>query len=199
MSALAGPLVVARARAVVVTRRGVAVRWGEAVRQRVAAWRLGWPHGAAPRPHGTLHSARSPPPMRDPPPPPASPPRARLRRPQPGSAPPPHPSPPSEPRRPPSPPPVARWQLARAALAPRTRTLRCRRRQWPSPWVQAWPSSSCLCPSWPPPPSPPPPLPAAPPPRRQPWPPPPPPAAWRAAAAAALSRCAPGASAARQM
>eukprot|EP00964_Phaeocystis_antarctica_P049369 scaffold28640_cov75-Phaeocystis_antarctica.AAC.1 len=176
----------------------------QAVRQRAAAWRLAWPHGAAPRPHGSLHSARSPPLVLAPPPPRALPPRARLRRPQPGPAPPPSQPPPAEPRRPPSPPPVARWQLARAALAPWARTLHCCRRQWPSPWVQAWPSSSCPCPSLPPSPSPPPPLPAAPPPsrrpwsqrappRRPPWPPSQPPAARRAAAAAALTallRCA---------
>eukprot|EP00964_Phaeocystis_antarctica_P026334 scaffold14835_cov74-Phaeocystis_antarctica.AAC.3 len=158
-------------------------------------------HGAAPRPHGTLHSARSPPLVRDPPPPLAPPPRARLRWPQSGPASPPHPPPhpplhpppPSEPRwPPPSPPPVTCWQLVRAVLAPRARTLRCCRHQWPSPWVQAWPSSSCPCPSWPPPPSPPPAPPAALSPLRPPWPPPRPPAAWCAAAAPALSRCACG-------
>eukprot|EP00964_Phaeocystis_antarctica_P024850 scaffold13926_cov58-Phaeocystis_antarctica.AAC.3 len=133
MSAPAGPLVVAGARVVAAARQVVAVWLGEVVRQQAAAWRRGWPRGAASRPHGTLHSARSPLLVLAPPPPPAPPPRARLRWPQPGPAPPPrpqpYPPPPSEPRRPPSPPPVARWQLARAALALGARTLRCCRRQ----------------------------------------------------------------------
>eukprot|EP00964_Phaeocystis_antarctica_P071782 scaffold43852_cov73-Phaeocystis_antarctica.AAC.8 len=167
-SALADPPVVARARAVAAARWGVAVRWGEAVRQRAAAWRLGWRHGAAPQPHGMRHSARFPPPMHALPPPPPPPPRAQLRWPRPGPAPPPRLLPPSEPPQPPLLPFVARWQLERAALAPRERTLRCCRHQWPSPWVQ--PSSSCPCPSWPPPPSPQPPPPTAPPPSRRPRP-----------------------------
>eukprot|EP00964_Phaeocystis_antarctica_P001595 scaffold844_cov72-Phaeocystis_antarctica.AAC.2 len=131
MSALVGPQVVARARAVAAARRGAEVGWGEVVRQQAAAWRRGWPRGAAPRSHGTLHSARYPPPMHAPPLPPVPSPRTRQRWPQPGPAPPLlrplHPPPLSEPRwPPPSPPPVPCWQLARAVLAPRARSLlRC--------------------------------------------------------------------------
>ena len=70
--------------------------------------------------------------------PPAPPPRARLRWPRPGPAPPPLPSATAAATSLAAPPPpVARWQLARAALAPGAQTLRCCWRQWPSPWAQA--------------------------------------------------------------